>query len=390
MMRTCLAALLGLVMSAGTAAAQCTVPNTLTNNTNADATQVMANFNALLTCINSLPSPTGNPGFMNRLRNGSFVSWPNGYSGPITTSATGRAAIAANGWSVIPSGASMTWARVAQGNNGTTQSLQATGASGVTNVTIGQRIESFDAAQLAGRTVTFQMAVFNNTGASITPKISTRYVGSADTWTSPVADVTAVDLQACANGVWTVVAYTFTPNAGAANGYEVKIDFGNNFSSTSKSVQVTAAELRMTPGVSAGLNSSPPNPEIPFVEAELRRNARYYQTSYVNGTAPGASTTEAIPGGVPIIFNGIGTISSVPFPTRMRATPTMSYWDGAGATNAVSYIGSGGFTFVNGGTWSIVSTFGPSAHGFYLGYTGSGGPATASYFVHYAAYADFW
>lgn len=59
-MRTCVAALLGLVMSAGTAAAQCTVPNTLTNNTNADATQVMANFNALATCINNI-SPTSAP-----------------------------------------------------------------------------------------------------------------------------------------------------------------------------------------------------------------------------------------------------------------------------------------------------------------------------------------
>jgi hypothetical protein len=34
------------------------LPNTLTNGTNADATQVMANFNYLLTCLNSLPPPT--------------------------------------------------------------------------------------------------------------------------------------------------------------------------------------------------------------------------------------------------------------------------------------------------------------------------------------------
>ncbi|CAN5128979.1 hypothetical protein BH10PSE6_BH10PSE6_20850 [soil metagenome] len=35
---------------------QCTVPNTLTNGTTADATQVMANFNALLSCINTAAS----------------------------------------------------------------------------------------------------------------------------------------------------------------------------------------------------------------------------------------------------------------------------------------------------------------------------------------------
>jgi len=58
MIRTFLAALLGLAVSAGSAAAQCTIPNTLTNGTNADATQVMANFNALLTCLNNLPTAT--------------------------------------------------------------------------------------------------------------------------------------------------------------------------------------------------------------------------------------------------------------------------------------------------------------------------------------------
>lgn len=349
----------------------------------------MANFNAVLTCINSLPSPSGVPGFMNRLRDGTFVSWPNGTSGTITTSATGSAAIAANGWAVIPSGASVTWAQVLAGANGTAQSLKITGASSVSDVTVGQRIESFDAAQLAGKTVTFQMAVFNNTGASITPTLATRYVGTADVWTSPTADLTATNLQPCANGAWTTVAYTFNVNAGAVNGYEVKIDFGNNFSSNSKCVQVTAAELRVTPGVSTGLNASPPVPELPYVGVEFMRNARYYQTSYANGTSPGTATTANIAGGVPVTNTVLGTITAIPFPTRMRATPTMSYWDGAGTANATSFTINAGFTFTNGGNWSIVKAFGPSAHGFYLGYD-AGTPVTASYFVHYAAYADFW
>jgi hypothetical protein len=324
------------------------------------------------------------------LRNGTFVSWPNGTSGTISTSASGSAAIAANGWAVIPSGAAVAWAQVNGGNNGTTQSLKVTGATGVSDVTIGQRIESFDAAQLGGKTVTLQMAVYNGTGASITPTLATRYAGSSDTWTSAVADLTATNLQPCANGAWTIVAYTFTATAGAVNGYEVKIDFGNNFSSSLKYVQVTAAETRVTPGIATGLNSSPPIPELPYVQTELERNARYYQTSYANGTAPGTATHNNIAGGVPIINGAIGTISSVPFPVRMRATPTIAYWDGAGNANATSYIQSGGFTFLDSGVWSVVSTFSPGAHGFYLGYTGSAAPATASYFIHYAAYADFW
>lgn len=61
MIRSVLAGFLFLLVVADNASAQsCTVPNTLTNGTNADATQVMANFNALLTCLNNQP-PTGVP-----------------------------------------------------------------------------------------------------------------------------------------------------------------------------------------------------------------------------------------------------------------------------------------------------------------------------------------
>jgi hypothetical protein len=40
-------------------AQSCSIPNTLTNGTNADATQVMANFNALLNCVNNQSAPRG-------------------------------------------------------------------------------------------------------------------------------------------------------------------------------------------------------------------------------------------------------------------------------------------------------------------------------------------
>jgi len=55
-----LGTLLFLVVTCSTASAQScgSLPNALTNGTNADATQVMANFNFLLSCINSSSSPT--------------------------------------------------------------------------------------------------------------------------------------------------------------------------------------------------------------------------------------------------------------------------------------------------------------------------------------------
>jgi hypothetical protein len=55
MVRSILAAtLLSLLFGNSVLAQSCSVPSTLTNGTNADATQVMANFNALLSCVNSL------------------------------------------------------------------------------------------------------------------------------------------------------------------------------------------------------------------------------------------------------------------------------------------------------------------------------------------------
>ncbi|MCK1511030.1 hypothetical protein IVB22_00260 [Bradyrhizobium sp. 190] len=48
-----------LVLGHGAHAQNCSVPNTLANGTNADATQVMANFNALLHCLNNQSAPRG-------------------------------------------------------------------------------------------------------------------------------------------------------------------------------------------------------------------------------------------------------------------------------------------------------------------------------------------
>src|ERR1041385_7630243 len=54
--------LVGLAFgSTGAIAAPCTVPNQLTNGQVADATQVMANLNALISCINSSVTPVETP-----------------------------------------------------------------------------------------------------------------------------------------------------------------------------------------------------------------------------------------------------------------------------------------------------------------------------------------
>ena len=58
-----LAVMLSFFASAAVAQTCSTLPNNLTNGTTADATQVMANFNSILTCANTNLAPLANPHF---------------------------------------------------------------------------------------------------------------------------------------------------------------------------------------------------------------------------------------------------------------------------------------------------------------------------------------
>ena len=98
-------------------------------------------------------------GFLNKFRNGTMDVWQRGTSG-LTSTTSG--AYTADGWIVLPSGASVTAAQ-AGGRLVTKASLQVTGASAVTDLTIKQRIESLMAAAFCGQTVTVQAQLFNNT-----------------------------------------------------------------------------------------------------------------------------------------------------------------------------------------------------------------------------------
>lgn len=321
-------------------------------------------------------------GAVNALRNSTFLSWPNGFTPSVVAGAGGSAAIGANGWAVLATGAAVAVSQVA-GTGASASGMKVTGAASVTDVTIGQRIESFDAAPLAGNTCTFQIRVFNSTGASITPTLATRYAGSADTWGAPVADLAATNLQACPNGQWTTVAYTFAVSANAVNGYEIKIDFGNNFSTNGKFVTVAGADLRPTVGLTTGLNAAPPAIEVPATGPEMLRNARYYQASYDNGVAPGAATRASIQDlGGP---NGTGATNGFgfSFPARMRTAPTLAFWDGAGNSGKSSRYNAGAWVD-NAGTLATVASGAGSA---VLTTTDT---TNIQYFAHYTAYADFW
>ncbi len=234
-----------------------------------------------------------------------------------------------DGWIVTPSGASCTAQQSASNPRAgrlSTYSLLLTGATGVTDIALKQRIESLIAQPLAGQQVTVQAQVYNNTGSSITPTLTVKRPTATDNYTSVTVDVSAVNLQSCANGAWTLVSYTFACNAGAGAGLEVTIDFGNSFSTTGKSVQVTELDIRATPGVATGLNGTPPVPEIRPIHAELAFCQRYFFSTFPPGVAPAQNAGSTGCWNFNQIYSNNANNQStgdLRFATQMRAAPTV-------------------------------------------------------------------
>lgn len=243
-------------------------------------------------------------GLINKFRNGAMDV----VQRSLTTVAP-SGAYTADGWIVIPTGASCAVATAA-GRLLTVNSLKLTGAASVTDILIKQRIESYIAAPLSSQTVTVQAQVFNNTGGSITPTLTVKHATAQDNWGATSTDVNGVNLQACANSAWTQVAYTFSASASSLNGIEVTFDFGNNFTTNGKSVQITELDIRVTPGVAIGVNNAPSPPELRPISTELAFCQRYLYA--VSGYGLGVVVNSTT------LYNG-----TVSFPTTLRAQPSL-------------------------------------------------------------------
>jgi hypothetical protein len=280
-------------------------------------------------------------GFVNKLRGTTLSQW---YSGTSVTLTAGSSFFwTAEGVYCNSTGVAATASRITNPltNPLSYYALKLLGAGSNTDVKCRFVVESIDAAPLAGQTVTFQLQIQNQAGVSITPTIQTKYAGTQDTWGSPVTDLATSNLQACANGATCTEGYTFNVNAGANNGYEVNIDFGP----IGSGVYVVIGggfDLRLTPGVLLGLNGSPPFPEVYTVERDAAWSRRFYEASYDNTTAPGATTTNGSVGSG--MNNGSTTNVGflVPFKVPKASVPTIAMWSNGGTLNDFSTGGSSG------------------------------------------------
>jgi Collagen triple helix repeat (20 copies) len=256
---------------------------------------------------------------VNKFRNGTFGVAQRGTSGLV---AGGSTNYTLDGWMIQAVGtANAAWSQVYH-NFISGNSLRINRASGLTGCNLRQRIEAEIAAQFllpngGAQPVTVQFAIYNSTGASITPQISAVYASAKDNWTTPIADLAATNLQAIPNNTLGVVAYTFSPNGNCALGYEIILSFGNALNGASGFVQIGRADVRPSPGIAVGLNAAPEPPELRAAATELAECQRYFFmapekwmfTWFTKGSA-----------GTTVTLVGIGY-----YPVTMRAVPTMNF-----------------------------------------------------------------
>jgi len=279
-------------------------------------------FNTGVTVNGALAS--GFTGFKNRIINGGMVidQRNNGASVTVNTSLLIYAVDRVYSFAL---GAAMSAQRVSSGRTDFPFALRLTGASGNTYAECGQRIESFNSADLVGTSVTVSFLAARSSGTSLTVRIY--YANASDNFNS----VTSIASQALTI-TSTLAQYTVTFNtlpSQVANGIQISFEFGALGSG------VTAT----TTGVQLERGSNATSFEFRDYGRELAMCYRYYRRFPNSGSAytaigagSNASTTSIIRWGFSL-------------DTPMRTAPSASFtncvgWDGTlggAATASTSY-----------------------------------------------------
>jgi hypothetical protein len=226
-------------------------------------------------------------GFRNSIVNGGFEVWQRGV-GSISASA-GALVFLPDRWFVFASGAAITIARSTSAPSGgrSRYSYQITGATSVTTVNVGQRIEASFMPAIK-QTVTFSARIYNNTGSLFTPVLNLFTPATEDGFSS-VTQRLSQSLQSCANGAWTTVSHTvdISGYTNINNGLSLEIQFpSGSLNAGTKSVTLT--EVQLEPGPVA-------TPfEVRPLQVEIALCQRYYEKSYDIGTAPNANTNNGL------------------------------------------------------------------------------------------------
>jgi hypothetical protein len=171
---------------------------------------------------------TGYYGFKNRIINGAMMIDQRN-AGASKTCPTSTVTYTLDRWIVYPAGAAVTAQQVASGIVGNPYLLQVTGAASVSAVTVAQRIESKNIADLAGSTVTISVQLADSTLTAASWGVY--YANTIDNHTAQTAVASG---SLTINSTLTTYTFSVTLPANAANGIEIDFNVGAQTSGTLK------------------------------------------------------------------------------------------------------------------------------------------------------------
>ena len=180
-----------------------------------------------VTATGLISGSTNYTGFKNRIINGGMVIDQRN-AGAAQTLTLNTNVYTIDRWLVFPIGGTVTGQRVA-GSSGTQYRYQITGGSGVTNIYVSQRIESYNCVDLVGSVCTISVDVSNSLLSSMNFDVYTPTV--KDNYTS-VTPVTTSPTSATISSSITRVSCTFTMPAQGANGVQIGLSVGAQTSGT--------------------------------------------------------------------------------------------------------------------------------------------------------------
>lgn len=255
-------------------------------------------------------------GFRNRVINGAMtIDCRN--SGATASCPAGALTYVIDRYFAYAVGSALIAQKVGISYNGLTSALRVTGAAGNTVCVIGQRIESYNSADLAGKTVT--LSFYAGTSSTRSVYINLYYANAFDNFS---ANTTIGTVGVTFTSSYAYYTATFAVPSGATNG--LTFDIGISGGMTSGTMDVFGVQLEL------GSQATPF--EFRNHAIELAACQRYYyrpDTIFTNQS-----------------YGVTGSNSNFPFyfPCQMRTTPTITAaWSGlVGCTNGA--IGARGTT----------------------------------------------
>lgn len=184
-----------------------------------------------------------------------------------------------------------------------------TGAASVTGVYYVYRVESKDAVQLNGNSVTFSIYIENNSGASISPTIDYYHPTASDNFSGLTTIASGVALGTIANGASArLTATTDLSGTTITNGLMFQVNFGSAL--TSGTIDFTGVQLEL------GETATPF--EHRSYGDELARCQRYFYSKTREGTGDNHLV------GMSYWSSTTSNECILQHPVHMRATPTIS------------------------------------------------------------------